>query len=196
MILKSIRMVAGAALVGVLALTGAPTASALGAPVPLQASQAPGYEHQVDVLFIEAPGIPFVDESVLEDAVERISDYWVTETEGRISKIVPREIQRARVPTEEPLASQVCSNDGAQVRQAAATRFNRSVQSYNQSNGEHLLIIESTTACGNPVSGNATLGNKGLQSGGSIWVKLNPNAPMRWNHVLFHEFGHNLGQIG
>lgn len=193
MIVKFVRTLAGAALVGVLALTGTPPTFASVTSAPTQSSQVPGYEHHVDVVFIGSPDVALIDESVLTAAVERISDYWVTETEGHISKINPREILRVRVPDEEPLASEVCSNDGLRVREAVASLFNRTVASYNHSDGEHLLIIESTSACGHGVGGNATLGNKGLQSGGSIWVKLNPSAPLKWNHILFHEFGHNLG---
>lgn len=155
------------------------------------ATAATGSPHIVDVIYVEAPDRPLLEESVIAESVQRIDEYWTTESEGLISGIDLGEVKRVPVPAG-AAGQDVCSNDGAKIRTWATAQFGRTTASYNQSQGRHLLIIESTTACGHGVGGNGSLGAS-IASGGTIWLKLAPNDPSRWSHVLFHEFGHNLG---
>lgn len=151
--------------------------------------------HTVDVMYISpsASGRPAA--SAFDAPVQRLSEFWSSQTSGQISKITRNgSVKFATRP-----ANQLCGDKNALWAYAAGPQgFNRKAvypgdpTSYYWSgkNPVHLLVIVPGSVCG---AGNG-LGSVGaIHSGGITWSSVDTTKPAGWDNVIFHEVGHNLG---
>ncbi len=179
-----LRAATGVLAATALVLTGSPAS-------PAAADPSEGSAHTVDILFLEAPGVPLASDSQLRGAVRKIDEFWPIETGGAISDVAVGEVKKIRISGGKS-GQLLCSSDKAAKHDWVASQFGRTYPDYLRSSGRHLLVIESTTACDHKITGYGTLG-KGVESGGLIWLQLDQTEPERWRYRLLHEFGHNLG---
>lgn len=156
--------------------------------VPLAATNsataAAGVAHTVDVIFLGGSKADLATESDIREAIKRMSGFWSSETGGRLSGVAVNQVQRAIMP-------ELCGKT-MDIWGWAATRFGRSLDSYLQTPGRHLVVIESSSACGQAAGNGLGSVGAGVQSGGVTWGTVDRSKPGTWNGVMFHEFGHNL----
>lgn len=151
----------------------------------LQVSAA-AVSHQVDVIFLEAPGVTAPAQSTISALVTRLSDYWRSETNGQLTGITAPVIQRQTMP------SSYCDRPVGALWNWAAEQFGNTPFSYTGVSPRHLMVLESSAACGlGSGVGVATVGSS-VNSGGLSWSVVDSATPQQWNGVVFHEFGHNL----
>lgn len=149
--------------------------------------------HTVDVMYLSTSSSGRPAASAFTAPVSRLSEFWSSQTNGQVSKISrPYAVRFATVSK-----SVACSPEAAWRYAAGPSGFNRKGPLSNDASSyywaetrtAHLVVIVPGALCGSG-SGLGTIGAVG--SGGTTWSSV-PADPLRWDGVLFHEIGHNLG---
>lgn len=182
---RTLALVASTAKAGDLAL---PVAEAT---VPRRlAASGPSPQHTSDLVFVSrgldqpAGTEPGTDD--MRALVQRASDYWVGQLNGRLTGIstdAARTQQTVVLP-----GTDVCDPE-AMWNQAAAL-FGKTPDDYNApGTTRHLIVLVSDASdqCG---VGLGTVGPK--FAGGLVWVNLFEEPLEQATHTLAHELGHNL----
>ncbi|MFT4220932.1 MAG: hypothetical protein QM611_10485 [Microbacterium sp.] len=174
--------------------TGAALQVAAAEVEPSVSSSTAATAHTVDVLYAGLPGGDAPSTSVVDDLVERLDEFWVSQSNGQIAEVTrPLPVQYV-----EKTAAELCDQDGMWELAAGASGFNRTgvtgagSDSYYwaSENSAHLVVLVPAGVCDGAI-GQATVGR--LHAGGIVWAAVDPASPEDWDGVVFHEIGHNLG---
>lgn len=151
--------------------------------------------HTVDVFYFHASGQPVPPASAVDAMVARLSEFWQSESNGQLAGIArPLAVKSATVP-----AARLCDASWLWAYAAGPSGFGRSpafpggpADSHYWAGGHasHLLALVPGQSCG-VGNGLGTLGGD-LHDGGAVWASLDAE-PRRWDGLVFHEVGHNLG---
>lgn len=147
-----------------------------------------GSLHDADVVFFSKPGQTGTPSTAeIQKLVERVSDYWVGQSGGKIAGISVNGIKKMELP-----AADVCNAD--KTWRAAAEAFGvTAYQNYGAPGStRHLITLALDKSCG------AGLGSVGAVLGGGVsWSNLDDYTSSRGAVVgaqtLAHELGHNFG---
>lgn len=169
------------------------TAAAGVAPDPDAAAAAVSRAHVIDVMILRSTAAEPAPAAAATTAwAQRLSDYWRTESGGQVSQVTIGAVRTEAMPTEAILPNR-CSNTQG-LWNWAATKFGRSsyLNYLNQSAPRHLIVLQSAEACGDRAgTGLGTVGGT-VHTGGATWQTVELAKPLEWDHVSFHEFGHNI----
>lgn len=147
--------------------------------------------HFVDVIYLAPAGHAQPTVPDIDAAITRLSDFWRTQSNGQVSGISrPTAVRYATLPN-----ADLCNANAVWAYAAGPNGFNRTgpygtPESYYWSGGNrtHLLAVVPGDVCGSG-TGLGTVGN--VHAGGLTWSSV--DEPSRWDQVVFHEVGHNLG---
>lgn len=150
-------------------------------------------EHSVDIMYLSTSTSGRPSRTAFSKLVTRLSEFWSTQSNGQVTKIVRRTSVRYATVKK----STACTAFSAWNYAAGPSGFNRrgSVRSdptsyyWDSSRGAHLVVIVPGALCG-VGNGLGTIGSP--DAGGTTWSSV-PTTSTRWDGVVFHEIGHNLG---
>ena len=159
---------------------------------PPVAPVASATAHTLDVMYLAPAGHAVPTANDVDGLVSRMSEYWVSQSNGQISKVIRPTNLLVRTAT----AANVCNPDWAWNYASGSQGFNRApvqgsdTTSYYWLGGHaaHMVVIVPEDVC--QWQGLGSIGP--LQGGGEIWASV-PSSPIEWDEIAFHEFGHNLG---
>lgn len=149
--------------------------------------------HTVDVMYLSTSSSDRPAASAFSKPVSRLSEFWSTQSNGRVSKITRTTSVRFATVKK----STACSAARAWDYASGPSGFNRkgplsgdpSSYYWGTTRAAHLVVIVPGSLCG-AGNGLGTVGS--VTSGGTTWSSV-PTDPARWDGVVFHEIGHNLG---
>lgn len=158
------------------------------------ARSAAAKAHTVDIMYVTTTDAPRPLAADIDDAIDRLSEYWTSQSDGQISSMSRSgAIRYAARP-----ARELCDPELLWEYAAGPKGFGRAGSTTEWASGyywaeeraAHLVVVVPDTVCAEGV-GLGTVGT--IHSGGVTWASVDAADPSSWDHVLAHEIGHNLG---
>ncbi|RZI91739.1 MAG: hypothetical protein EOO67_10045, partial [Microbacterium sp.] len=160
---------------------------------PLTAAAVSPRAHTVDVMYLSTSSSDRPAASAFSKPVSRLSEFWSTQSNGQVSKITrPSAVRFATVKKAiacDPGAAWAYASGRSGFNRTGPSSGDRSSYYWASTRGAHLVVIVPGALCG-VGNGLGTIGS--VTSGGTTWSSV-PTSPSRWDGVVFHEIGHNLG---
>ncbi len=160
---------------------------------PLTAAAVAPRAHTVDVMYLSASSSDRPAASAFSKPVSRLSEFWSTQSNGQVSKITrPSAVRFATVKKAiacDPGAAWAYASGRSGFNRTGPLSGDRSSYYWASTRRAHLVVVVPGALCG-VGNGLGTVGS--VTSGGTTWSSV-PTSPTRWDGVVFHEIGHNLG---